>query len=143
MVCRPQHETLPMLQSSVRKTGAESTTNTIQFNHHIFQTPKITKADRIHKETMELTKAIKNEPSENTLEHVNVIIKLRTILQERKKIYKRDPQNLNPSKSMHANQTSLPRVPTLLRVPIKYHDIPFATMQVTSLHQSSSKSLIT
>ena len=78
------------------KTGAESTPDTVQFNHHIVQTPTITQADRIHKSTMELTKAIKNELSKNTLEHIDAIINLLTILQERKKIDKKDPQNLNP-----------------------------------------------
>ena len=63
------------------KTGAESTPDTVQFNHHIFRTPKITQAYRIHKATTELTKAIRNEPFKNTLEHVDEIIKLRTLLQ--------------------------------------------------------------
>ena len=65
------------------KTGTEITPDTVQFNHHIVQTPKITLADRIHKATTELTKAIRNEPSKNTLEHVDAIIKLRTLQQER------------------------------------------------------------
>ena len=67
-----------------KKKGAESTLQTVQFNHQIVQKPTITQADRIHKATLELTKSIKNEPSKNTLKHVNAIIKLRTILQERK-----------------------------------------------------------
>ena len=62
------------------KTGAESTPDTVQFNHHIIQTQKITQADRIHKTTTELTKATRNEPSKNTLKHVNAIIKLLTLL---------------------------------------------------------------
>ena len=41
------------------KTGAEGKPNTVQFNHHIVQTPTITQTDSIHKATMELTKAIK------------------------------------------------------------------------------------
>ena len=86
MVCMPLYETLPMLQISAGKTGMESTHDTVHFNHQIFQTPTITQADWIHKATVELTKAIKNEPSKNTLEHVDTIIKLRTILQERKKM---------------------------------------------------------
>ena len=72
-------------------TGAERTLDTVQFNHHIVQTPTITQADIIHKATMELTKSIKNEPSKNTLEHVNAIIKLCMLLQERKQIRQNGP----------------------------------------------------
>ena len=92
MVCWPRYETLPMLQSSVGKTGTESTPGTVQFNHHIVQTPTITQADSIHKAAMELNKAIKNEPSKNTLEHVDAIIKLRIILQERKQRLQKIPE---------------------------------------------------
>ena len=66
------------------RTGAEITPETVHFNHHIVQTPKITQVDRIHKSTTELTKTIINNPSKNTLKHVNAIIKLRMLLQERK-----------------------------------------------------------
>ena len=75
----------------LKKTGAESTPNNVQFNHHIFQTPKITQADRIHKATTELTKAVRNEPSKNTLEHIDTIIKMRTLLQERKGNWQKGP----------------------------------------------------
>ena len=45
---------------------------------------------------MELTKAIENEPSKNTLEHVHAIITLRTILQERKQMRQKGPTEPEP-----------------------------------------------
>ena len=68
----------------LEKTGAEITPDTVQFKHHIAQTPKITQADKTHKATTELTKAIRNQPLKNTLQHVDTIIKLCTLLQEQK-----------------------------------------------------------
>ena len=91
----PRHETLPILQSSVGKKVAESTPTTVQFNHHIVQTPKITQADRIHKATTEKTKAIRNEPlkTPQPRQHNHQTAHAPT---RSKKFDKKDLQNLNP-----------------------------------------------